>query len=350
MKSGRHRRVVVTRHGGPDVLQVVTSDTPEPGPGEVRVRVRAAGVSLPDVLMREAAAHPETRRTPYTPGWEIVGVVEAIGADVSGVEIGATVAALPIVGGYAEVLCLPACELVAVPAGLDPGAAVSLVLNYVTAYQMLHRSAQVQAGECMLVHAAAGGVGTALLELGRLAELRMLGTASRRKHEIVSRLGATPIDYQSEDFLGRVRDLTGGEGADVALDGIGGAHVLRSYRALQRGGRLVAYGLTGTLSGGRRSLARVATTVMGYGALLSLNLLPDGRSAAIYSIQLLKRRRPRLFREDLGTLLGLLRDGQLQPVIAARFPLEQAAEAQELLVGGTVAGKIVLDCPDSPSR
>ncbi len=342
MRSSRYKRVVVTRHGGPEVLRVAEDDVPEPGAGHVRVRVRAAGVSLPDVLMREAAAHPETRRTPYTPGWEVVGVVDEIGADVSGVEIGAMVAALPIVGGYSEVICLPASELVPVPDGVDPAAAVSLVLNYVTAYQMLHRSARVQAGDRVLVHGAAGGVGTALLELGRLAGVEMFGTASAPKHEIVSRLGATPVDHKEEDFVERVGELTGGMGVDVALDGIGGAHLLHSYRTLRRGGRLIAYGLTGTLTGGRRSLVRVGTTLMGYGAVLAMNLVPDGRRAAIYSIQTLKRRRPDWFREDLSKLIDLLGDGELEPVIAASFPLEEAARAHGLLVEGRLAGKIVL--------
>jgi NADPH2:quinone reductase len=152
----KHTRIIVTRYGGPDALQVVEEECPEPRQGEVRVRVLAAGVSLPDLMMREGI-HPETPPLPFTPGWDLVGVVDRLGAGVSGLEPGQIVAALPISGAYAEFVCLPQRELVPVPAGLDPAEAVSLVLNYITAYQMLHRSAKARPGQRVLIHGAAGG-------------------------------------------------------------------------------------------------------------------------------------------------------------------------------------------------
>src|SRR5262249_27814848 len=147
----------------------------EPRQGEARVRVLAAGVALPDVMAREGI-HPETPPVPFTPGWDLVGTVDRLGAGVTAFQTGQTVAAMPIHGAYAELVCLPERELVPVPPGLDPGEAVSLLLNYITAYQMLHRSAKVKSGERVLIHGAAGGVGTALLQLGRLAGLEMYGT------------------------------------------------------------------------------------------------------------------------------------------------------------------------------
>src|SRR5512141_1623532 len=176
---------MVTHYGGPDALQVLEEECPEPKKGEVRVRVRAAGVSLPDIMAREGV-HPETPRLPFTPGWDLVGVVDRLGAGVSGIEPGQTVAALPISGAYAELVCLPQRELVPVPSGLDAGEAVSLVLNYVTAYQMLHRSAKVRRGQRVLIHGAAGGVGAALLQLGRLAGVEMYGTCSLQGASAVS--------------------------------------------------------------------------------------------------------------------------------------------------------------------
>src|SRR5262245_49498925 len=166
----RHTRIVVNQYAGPDALQVLEEECPEPRDGEARVRVLAAGVSLPDLMMREGV-HPETPKLPFTPGWDLVGVVDRLGSGASGVAPGDVVAALPIFGAYAEYVCLPASDLVPVPAGLDAGEAVSLVLNYVTAYQMLHRSAKVRTGQRALVHGAAGGVGSALLQLGRFAGL-----------------------------------------------------------------------------------------------------------------------------------------------------------------------------------
>ena len=204
----RHTRIIVTHYGGPDALGVVEEECPEPKHGEVRVRVLAAGVSLPDVMAREGV-HPETPPVPFTPGWDLVGVVDRLGAGISGIEPGQIGAALPIHGAYAEFVCLPQRELVPVPSGLDTAEAVSLVLNYVTAYQMLHRSAQVRPGQRVLIHGAAGGVGTALLQLGRIAELEMYGTCSSRGSPAVSDLGAVPIDYQNQDYVKETRRLTG---------------------------------------------------------------------------------------------------------------------------------------------
>src|SRR5215467_14894865 len=196
----RHRRIVVSHYGGPEVIATVEEDIPTPKPGEVRVKVMAAGVSLPDVLAREGA-HPETPRVPYTPGWDLVGVVDRLGPGVSGIEPGQVVAAMPISGAYAEFVCLPQREAVPVPSGLDAAEAVSLVLNYITAYQMMHHSARVRQGQRALIHGAAGGVGTALLQLGRLAGLEMYGTCSSRGAATVSELGAVPIDYRQQDFV-----------------------------------------------------------------------------------------------------------------------------------------------------
>src|SRR5499427_8796758 len=173
----KNTRIVVTHYGGPDELRVTEEDCPEPKSGEARLKVLAAGVSLPDLLMREGV-HPETPRLPFTPGWDLVGTVDRLGDGISGMEPGQIVAALPISGAYAEFVCLPRRELVPVPSGLDAAEAVSLVLNYVTASQMLHRSARIRAGQRVLIHGAAGGVGSALLELGHLAGLQMYGTCS----------------------------------------------------------------------------------------------------------------------------------------------------------------------------
>src|SRR5262249_40613050 len=162
-----------------EALQVLEEEIPEPRYGEVRVRILAAGVSLPDLMAREGI-HPETPSVPFTPGWDLVGVVDRLGEGVSGIETGQVVAALPISGAYAEFVCLAQRELVPVPPGLDPAEAVSVVLNYVTAFQMLHRSVNVERGQRVLIHGAGGGVGSALLQLGRLAGLEMYGTCSSR--------------------------------------------------------------------------------------------------------------------------------------------------------------------------
>lgn len=312
----------------------------------MRVRVLAAGVSLPDVMAREGI-HPETPPVPFTPGWDLVGVVDQLGLGVVDIEPGQIVAAMPIHGAYTEFICLPQRELIPVPSGLDAAEAVSLILNYITAYQMLHRSAHIRPGQRVLIHGAAGGVGTALLQLGRLYELEMYGTCSARGAIAVRELGAIPIDYRQQDFVEEIHRLTGA-GVDVVFDSIGGAHIWRSRKALRAGGKVVAYGLTGSLRGGRlasshsgrrhrfREIRIFALYIAGSW------LLPGRKRVVPYSIQTLKRLKPELFRQDLLTLFGLLDQKKIKPLIAERLPLTSAKHAHDLLGAGGVTGKIVL--------
>jgi NADPH2:quinone reductase len=342
----KHTRIIVTHYGGPDELRVVQEECPEPKTGEVRVKVQAAGVALPDVLMREGV-HPETPPLPFTPGWDLVGVADRLGEGVSGIELGQVVAALPIAGAYAQFICLPQRELVPVPSGLDATEAVSLVLNYITAYQMLHRSVHVTPGQRALIHGAAGGVGSALLQLGRLDGLEMYGTCSSRGASAVSDLGGIPIDYQHQNFVEEIRRLTR-EGVDVVFDGIGGTHMWRSREALRPGGRVVVYGLTSSLRGGRLASGRPGRRSRFHGIpifglyIVRAWLLPGRKRLVPYSIQWLKRLKPDLFRQDLITLFELLKQQKIKPLIAQRFPLGEARQAHELLGKGGVTGKIVL--------
>jgi NADPH:quinone reductase-like Zn-dependent oxidoreductase len=342
----KQTRIIVTHYGGPDALQVLEENCPEPKPGEVRVKVQAAGVALPDLMMREGI-HPETPPLPFTPGWDLVGVVDRLGDGVSGIEPGRIVAALPISGAYAEFVCLRQRELVPVPAGLDPAEAVSLILNYVTAYQMLHRSAKVRRGQRALIHGAAGGVGTALLQLGHVAGLEMYATCSAQSGSDVSVLGGIPIDYRHQDFVKEIHRLTS-VGVDAVFDGIGGRHIWRSREALRSGGRVVAYGITASLQGGRLASGHSGRRhrfrgIATFGLYIAGGWLLPGRKRVVpYSIQWLKRSRPALFRQDLIALFDLLQQQKIKPVIAQRFPLAEARRAHEVLGKGGVIGKIVL--------
>jgi NADPH2:quinone reductase len=339
----KYKHIMIPRFGGPENLLLLEDELLEPRANEVRVKVLAAGVSFADILMREGV-HPESmnRRTPFTLGWDVVGVVDKLGDKVSTWQTGQLVAALPIVGGYAEYIILPSDELVPVPSGVDHAEAVSLVLNYTTAHQMLHRCADIKSGETILIHGAAGGVGTALLQLGKLANLKkMYGTASYEKHELVSSLGGIPIDYKSVDLFQEIMKLTshdddeGERGVDVVFDGFGTKSLKSSYELLRSGGRLVAYG--GSFS---------PIDIGNYMMMFTSNLIPDKRKFILYSIQMLKRLKPEWFQEDLILLLNLLKEGKIKPIVAARMHLNQAADAQELLANGSVKGKIVLICND----
>lgn len=342
----RQTKVVVTSYGGPEVITVAEQECPLPLPGEVRVKVLAAGVSLPDVLAREGI-HPETPRVPYTPGWDLVGIVDQIGGGVSGFELGQPVAAMPISGCYAPYVCLPQCKFVPLPAGLDPAEAVAVILNYITAHQMLHHSVKVRPGQRILIHGASGGVGSALLQLGRLAGAKMYGTCSAQAADIVKELGATPIDYRNSDFVEEIHRFTG-DGVDAVFDGIGGDNLWRSRKALREGGRVVVYGFQAKLRRGRIASGSPngrhpirESAILGWYILRNW-FLPGRKSMVPYSIQWLMRLKPTWFRRDLLTLFDLLQQQKIKPLIAKRLPLYEARHAHEILGGGGVIGKIVL--------
>lgn len=334
----RYKHVVVEHTGGPEVLHVVEDELPEPGAGQVRVKILAADVSFSDVNVRRGR-YPGAPKPPFTPGYAMVGVVDELGPNTSGLTAGQSVAALTFYGSYSQYICLPAGKLVPMPAGLDPAEAVSLVMNYVAAYQMLHRMAHVAPGQRILVHGAAGGVGTALLELGRLAGLTVYGTASKPKHSLVLRLGATPIDYQSEDFVARIAALTGGEGVDAAFDPMGSAHLKQSAQAVRTGGTLVGYGFYTVANRGSNIVLDVLAQ---YLQLALWSLPPNRKHAMFYDIRPLAEKHPDWFRADLTALAAMLAAGKLHPVIAARLPLDEVVHAHQQVEHAEVRGKLVL--------
>ncbi len=334
-----YRHVIVPRRGGPQVLQMVESPLPDPRPGEVLVKVLATGVAFADVLMREGL-YRGTPPHPYTPGYDIAGIVERSSGRFTA---GQFVVALTKVGGYAEYMCVPEDALVAVDAPVDPAQAVSLVLNYLTAYQMLHRIARVASGERILIHGAAGGVGTALLELGRLAGLEMYGTASRGKHGVVTERGGTPIDYRSEDFVARIRELTG-DGVDVVFDAVGGKQWARSYEALRGGGKLIGYGFSSATVNGRLDPFQAAKNWLQMPRPAPLDMIDPNKGILGYNVMTLKTQRPDWYQADLKALIALLAAGKINPLVAERLPLEQAVRAHELLGQNAVQGKLVLIC------
>jgi NADPH:quinone reductase-like Zn-dependent oxidoreductase len=330
----KHFRVIITAQGGPEVFKLIEDDLPTPAPGQVRVKNLASGVAYADVLMRQGL-YPKAPPFPFAPGYDIVGDIDALGAGVTQFSLGQRVAALTMIGGYAQYALVPAEHLVPVPDQLDPAEAVSLVLNYVTAYQMLHRFANLREGQRLLIHGAAGGVGTAALQLGKIAGLVMFGTASKPKHELVSSLGATPVDYRSENFVERIAQLAPG-GVDCVLDPIGGKNWLASYRCLRARGTLACYGASSAVTEGKLSAG------LGFATLGLFKLIPDGKHAFWYNIKTLRDSQPAWFREDLSKLFGLLAAKKIQPVIAAKLPLREAARANEMLERAQVSGKIVL--------
>ncbi len=326
----QYRSLIVPRRGGPEVLQVIENDVRPPAKGEARLRVLAASVSLPDVEARYGRS-PFPPKLPFTPGYSVVGEIEALGPNAaSSHKVGERVAALTVYGGYSEVVYFPVKRLIPVPPALDPAQVVPLVLNYIVAYQAMHRVAKVNAGQKALIIGASGGIGTALLQLGQLTGLKLYGLASQSKHAILQQYGATPIDYKSEDFVQAMRRFEP-DGLDWVFDGMGGNYLRRGFGLLKRGGQWVSYANPFS----RKNLLQLL------GRLFWHNLPHTGRKLRLYGTgRSYLNMTP--FLEDWAALFGLLAEGRIQPVIAARYPILQAAQANVLLESGQVTGNIVL--------
>ena len=329
----KYKSVIVTERGGPEVLQVVENDLRPPSTGEARIKVLAAPVCAPDITARYGQS-PFIPKPPFTPGYAVIGDVDAVGEGVSSVAVGDRVAALTAYGAYAEYLYWDADQLISVPATLDPAEAVPLILNYIVAYHVMHRWTQVKAGDKVLIIGASGGIGTALLQLGKLAGLQMYGIASKSKHHILLEYGATPIDYHTQDFVQVIHQMEPG-GLEAVFDGMAGDSFQRGFSVLRHGGTLIGYGNPLSFKGMFQVLGQVAL----------FSLLPNGKSAKYYSTGVSRINR-RIFLEDWATLFKLLEEGKIKPIIAKKFPILEARKANELLESGKVIGNIVLVAPE----
>ncbi len=333
----------ISRYGGPEVLHVVDEAMiPEPGPGQVRIKVLASGTGFTDTMIRRGRYPDFKGPLPFTPGYEIVGVIEKIGAGVSASLQGEMVADLCVVGGYAQYAIRPSRFLVPVPDGIDPAKAVCIPLAYLTAFQMLTRCRKLPSGATILVIGASGTVGTALLDLARHLGLKAIGTGSAANLPVIERFGAAAIDYHTGDFVTSVRQLTpGGAGVDIAFDAIGGAHFKRSFACLAPRGLLVGYG-SQTMAVGRESLIGAGLGLARLKLWSVLSFLFNGRSAVFYSITARRSKHPEEFKADMATLFQLLHAGAIQPAVIERLPLAAASEVHARIDRGGVGGKIVL--------
>ncbi len=332
-----YKRVVIRKFGPPEVLQLIEEPhLPEPKPGEIRVRVLAASAAYTDTMIRKGVYPNVKEKPPFSPGYDMVGVVDQPAKGTGKFKVGDRVGDLTVIGSYSEYLCVPENRLVAVPESLDPGEAVSLILSYVTAYQMLHRIAKVQAGQSILVHGAGGAVGSALLELSKLENLTVFGTASAGKHDSLSRFGATLIDYRREDFVEKMRQLAPA-GVDFAFDGLGARNFKRSLKTIKPGGLLVAYGFSNAVNQGR------AAVMLDFIRFKLSSMWPGSIKKTFYSITDLRNRHPDWFADDLKKLFGFLEKSVIKPSIWKRLPLPEARQAHELIEQSKPTGKIILE-------
>lgn len=328
------KKIVLTEFGGPECLDLQTENTlPEPGAHEVRIRVLVTSAAFTDVMIRKGMYPDVKQKPPFTPGYDLVGVVDKTGAAATRFKPGDRVADLTTVGAYAEDLCLPEERLTSVSGGVSDVDALGMILSAVTPYQMLHRVAKAQSGQSLLIHGAGGAVGTAMLQLAQAAGITAYGTDIVVKHELIRRLGATPIDANAGEAA--LQEALG-QRVDVVFDPLGGKSLSRSLHALKPGGMLVAFGFQNAVLGGGGSIP------MDFVKLKLWDWLPNGHATAFYSIGAMRRAHPEWFLEDLAALFTMLAEGRIAPIVAKVLPLAQARRAHEEVEAGKVAGKLVL--------
>ncbi|MCZ4604811.1 medium chain dehydrogenase/reductase family protein [Streptomyces sp. Lzd4kr] len=326
----------------PEGLQIRHGAVPTAGPGQVVIRMEATGVSFAEQQMRRGRYYDQPP-FPFVPGYDLVGTVLATGEGVDPALAGTRVAALLKVGGWASHVLVDAADVVPVPAGIGAAEAETLVVNGITAWQMLHRKARVRAGDTVVVHGANGGVGSVLVQLAQAAGARVIGTASERHHDALRERGVAPVDYRAGDVAARIRELAP-RGVAAVFDHVGGRGIVDSWRLLAPGGTLVSYGSASTRDDEGSKQWPVLKLL---GRVWMWNALPNRRRAYFFNVwagrALAKNRFRARLRTDLTQVFAALQRGEVSARIAAQLPLTRAADAMRLAESGTVAGKVVLN-------
>jgi NADPH:quinone reductase-like Zn-dependent oxidoreductase len=328
------RQVVMTRKGGPEVLQVRESPDPQPKGSEVRVRVRAAGVNFADVMAR-LGLYPDAPRLPAVFGYEVAGVI-----DLPAERAGERVIAATRFGGQSELVCVPPEMVFPMPEGLSFAEAASIPVVWLTAFHMLVTLANLKPGQTVLIHAAAGGVGTAAVQICKRLKALSIGTASAAKHARLRELGLNhAIDYRTEDFERRVMELTKGRGVDVALDATGAFK--KSYRCLAPMGKLMMFGASGTVSGDKRSLWSAARTAVRMPFFHPLKMMPG--NTGIFGVNM-----GRLWGEagllggEMAEIMKGFASGDYKAIVDSEIPFAEAARAHQRLTSRGNFGKVLL--------
>jgi NADPH:quinone reductase-like Zn-dependent oxidoreductase len=334
--------VWITKHGGPKVLEARNGPDPEPAEGQVRIRVHAAGLNFAEVMARQGL-YPDAPKPPCIVGYEGSGVVDALGAGVTGTALGTRVLFLSKFGGHASVVCVPESQALAIPDGMSFEHAAALPVNYLTAYHMLFQVARVRGGEHVLIHMAAGGVGTAVLQLCKTVPgIVTYGTASAGKHGYVREHGCQhPIDYRSQDYVSAVRALTNGRGVDLVLDALGGADWKKGYSLLRPTGMLIAFGFANMNTGGRRRITHVLRQLAAVPRFGPMALMSDNRSVSGVNMGNLFSEVEMLAKQS-AALIRLYDLGQIRPHVFKSFPFSRAADAHAELEYSKNVGKILL--------
>ncbi|MCO4763332.1 MAG: zinc-binding dehydrogenase [Myxococcales bacterium] len=336
------RAITITRHGGPDVLEVREYPDPTPTAGQVRVQVKACGLNFAELMARQGL-YPAAPKPPCVVGYEAAGVVDAIGEGVDDYAIGDRVLLAVKFGAHAELVCADVQQVYPMPENMSFEEGAALPVNYLTAHHMLTRVAFARSGDHLLVHAAGGGVGTAVLQLCRaIGGITTYGTASPGKHDLIREQGCThAIDYRNKDYVEEVRRLTDGEGVDVVLDALGGQDWAKGYDLLKPMGRLVAFGFSNMTSPARRNVFKVAWQWLRMPRFAPLNMMNDNRAIAGVSLGDLWEQVD-LLRSEMTELLPLYERGLIRPRVDSVFTFDRAHEAHEHMMARRNVGKVIL--------
>lgn len=337
------RQIWIPRFGAPEVLALREAPDPTPAPAQMRVRVEACGVNFADVMGR-MGMYPDLPPIPCVPGYEVAGRIDAVGEGVDGSWVGRDVLAMTRFGGYADVVCVPAKQVYARPAGMSAREGAALPVNYLTAWQLIVVMGSLHAGETMLVHSAGGGVGIAAIQIAKRIGARVIGTASAGKHDFLKSIGVDHcIDYGHEDFEARTKEITGGRGVELVLDAIGAASFRKSFRSLAPTGRLGVFGLSAAATGKRRNLVSFARAGLSTLRTLwsPLQLMDQNKGVFGVNVGHLWGEVDRLH-GWFDALLAGHREGELRPVVAQTFRLEEAAAAHHFLQDRKNVGKVLL--------
>jgi NADPH:quinone reductase-like Zn-dependent oxidoreductase len=336
------KAVWIPRFGKPEVLEVRKSKDPEPKDNEVRIRVHASGINFAEIMARQGL-YQDAPPPPMVVGYEVSGVIDAMGDGVPDRRVGERVLAMTRFGGYADAVCVPAEQAYQMPESMSFEEGAALPVTYLTAYHMLFNVFRVRPGDHVLIHQAAGGVGTAACQLCRsVGDVTTYGTASRAKHDYIREHGCIhPIDYHSVDYEAEIRKLTGGRGVNAVLDALGGTDWKKGFSLLRPGGMLIPFGWANMAKFGKRKISHVVGQFTHMPVWTPMKLMHENKGVSGVNMGRLWHEREML-QEAFTTLLALYEDGALKPHVDRSFPFEQASEAHAYIEAGQNVGKVLL--------
>jgi NADPH:quinone reductase-like Zn-dependent oxidoreductase len=339
------QQVIITRHGGPEVLHVRETAEPQLKSGDVLIDVQFSGINFADLLMR-MGLYPSAPKPPFTPGYEVSGVITKVGSTENDELLGKSVAALTKFGGYSSKVVVKKDRLIALPDGIDMAQAAAMPVVYLTSYVMLSLQAHLQKDEWVLIHNIGGGVGLAAVELSRMIGANIIGTASVGKHDRLREKGIHHlIDYNTEDFVARVKEITEGKGVDVIIDPIGGENLKKSYKALGSFGRLVVFGFSKAVSGPRRKVLHLLKEYIKTPKFSPIQLM--GHNKGVFGCHLgMVMDRQELLQECMQKLMSYFQSGDINPHVDRVFPLNRVTDAHQYIMDRRNFGKVLLAADD----